>query len=321
MKRMTKRKDETQIDAYYRKQWESASGKDMPRETEDRIFHALAKRMKDDAALFVPGRWLRYAAAMLAGAILVSAIQLFVDRTPAAPEPVAGDFAVFADKGQRSNITLPDGTKVWLNSHSKITYPRDYGIRERALSLTGEAYFEVAKDSSKRFTVNAGEMQVEALGTSFNVKAYGEDREIVTTLFDGSVQTTVHDRIVTLEPEQCAVLDRENGRLTVRHVENAAYAAMWRDDELVFNRQTMDEIALMFDRLYNVKIRFESDEIGKYRFSGVIKNNSLDNVIEIISLTAPITYRYKADTIILSGKKHRVKNNIVEPSKTELPMK
>ncbi|MDR1381015.1 MAG: FecR domain-containing protein [Tannerella sp.] len=315
MDRKTNREDETQIDAYYREQWEQASEKEMPRETEERILRAIAKRMRGDAFRFVPAQWVRYAAAMLAGVILVSAIRLFVDRTPAAPEPAAGDFTVFADKGQRSNVTLPDGTKVWLNSHSKITYPRDYGIRERALALTGEAYFEVAKDSSKRFTVNAGEMQIEALGTSFNVKAYGEDCEIVTTLFSGSVQTTVRNKTVALKPEQYATFNRENSRLTVRRAENVAYAAMWRDNELAFNRQTMDEIAVMFDRLYNVNIQFESEKIRKYRFSGVIKNNSLDNVIEIISLTAPIVYRYRADTIILSEKKHRVKNKIVEPSK------
>ena len=295
------------MDAYYREQWEHASGKEMPSDTGERIFRAIRKRIWGDVFRLAPGRWMRYAVAVLAGAVIGSGIRLFLDRTPAEPEAAPADLVVFADKGQRSNVILPDGTKVWLNSHSKITYPRDYGVRERSLSLTGEAYFEVAKDPEKRFTVKSGDMQIEALGTSFNIRAYDDDREIIATLFSGSVRATVRDKTVMLEPEQYAAFDRENRRINVGRSENAAYAAMWRDNELAFNRQTLDEIAVIFNRLYNVAIRFESEKIRNYRFSGVIKNNSLDNAIEIISLTAPITYRCKGDTIILSERKKTVR--------------
>jgi ferric-dicitrate binding protein FerR (iron transport regulator) len=309
MKSNPSREKETRMDAYYREQWEYTSGKEIPAEAGERIFRALRRRIRSDVFRPVPGRWLRYAAAILVGAIIGFGIRLLPGRTPAAPESAPADLVVFADKGQRSNVVLPDGTKVWLNSHSKITYPRDYGVRERSLSLTGEACFEVAKDPEKRFTVHAGDMRIEALGTSFNVKAYDDDREITTTLFNGSVRATVRDKTVTLEPEQYATFDRENRRISTGHAENAAYAAMWRDNELAFNRQTLDEIAVIFNRLYNVEIRFESEKIRNYRFSGVIKNNSLDNVIEIISLTAPISYRYRGDTILLSERKEAVRKN------------
>jgi ferric-dicitrate binding protein FerR (iron transport regulator) len=302
----TDREEESRIDTYYREQWENASGREMPPGVRERIFRAIVKRMKSKTLRPVPGRWVHYAAAVFAGAVISFGIRMISDRAPTVSEPVVpGDFVVFADKGQRSNIVLPDGSKVWLNSHSKITYPRDYGVRERSLSLTGEAYFEVAKNTGKRFLVNAGDMQVEALGTSFNVKAYENDREVVATLFSGSVQATVCGKTSTLEPEQYVAFDRKENRLLTGRAENAAYASMWRDNELAFNRQTMDEIAVMFDRLYNVKIHFESEKIKNYRFSGVIKNNSLENVIEIISLTAPISYRHKGDTIILNERKKR----------------
>jgi ferric-dicitrate binding protein FerR (iron transport regulator) len=303
MKHNISTNEESQIDAYYREEWENASKKAMPFETEERIFRAVKKQMKREVFRFAPAGWLRYTAAVFIGAVVGMGIHLLLARTPAEPDTVPDDFTVFADKGQRSNVTLPDGTKVWLNSHSRITYPRDYGIRKRTLSLTGEAYFEVAKDPEKRFLVKTGNMQVEALGTSFNVKAYDEDREEVATLFDGSVQATVREKNVTLVPEQYVAYNKDSNRLTVRHAENAAYAAMWRESELAFTRQTMDEISVILNRLYNVNIRFESDRIREYRFSGVIKNNSLDNVIEIISLTAPISYMNKGDTIILSERK------------------
>lgn len=297
------REDESRIGAFYRERWENVADGEMPPDVGERIFRAIRRRMNDVGRRRIAAGLARYAAAVLAGAAVSTAVHLSSGRAAPDAELAKDCFTVFSDKGQRSNATLPDGTKVWLNSHSKITYPRDYGVCERVLSLTGEAYFEVAKDSAKRFLVNAGEMTVEALGTAFNVKAYDEDREIVTTLFSGSAQATVSDRTLTLKPEQYATFDRERRVLTSRTAENVSYAAMWRDNELSFDRQTMDEIAVMFNRLYNVTIHFESERIRHYRFSGVIKNNSLDNVIEIISLTAPVSYRCVGDTVYLSEKK------------------
>jgi len=292
------------LDAFYRERWEKASGLNMAPETEKRIFRALGKRIGGEVRRLDTGVWWRYAAAVFIGAVIAISA-LFSLRRPAAETPVAGEFTVFSAKGQRANITLPDGTQVWLNSHTKITCPRDYGQKERRLSLEGEAYFEVAKDSTRRFLVNAGEMTVEALGTSFNVKAYNEDKDIVATLFTGSVQVNANGKRITLAPEQYALFNRKSGRLDAKTAENATYAALWRDNELVFDRTTLDEIAVLFDRMYNVTVLFQSEKVRRYRFSGVIKNNSLDNVFEIISLSKPITYEYKGDTIVLGERKIR----------------
>lgn len=122
------------------------------------------------------------------------------------PPPDPLDYVVLADNGQRASVVLPDGTKVWLNSHTKLNYKSDYGVKERSVSLSGEAYFEVSKDTLRRFLVNAGDMEVEALGTAFNVKAYEEDDEVVTTLFEGSVRTAVGKEFVILSPDESAVL-------------------------------------------------------------------------------------------------------------------
>lgn len=145
-------------------------------------------------------------------------------------------------------------------------------------------------------------MEVEALGTSFNIKAYKEDTEIITTLFSGSVQTSVQENTIRLRPEEYASFNRENGRFSASHSDNVDYALIWRNNELAFERQTMEEIAVLLNRMYNVEIVFRSEKIKNYRFSGVIKNNSLDNVIELISLTAPIIYQSSGDTIILNEK-------------------
>ena len=212
-------------------------------------------------------------------------------------------FVVSADRGQRANITLPDGTLVWLNSHTQLRYGTRYGEQDRVVELDGEAYFEVAKDARRRFVVRAGEMEVEALGTSFNVKAYSEDKDLVATLLEGKVRTSIDGQSAILCPDQQAAYDKAKGKLQVSYTEDAAYACMWREDELAFSGETLEEIASLFKRMYNVEVEFETENIKSCRFSGVIKNNSLENVIELISLTAPIAYRAKGDTIILSARK------------------
>ena len=199
-------------------------------------------------------------------------------------------------------VILDDGTKVWLNSHTKLNYKSDYGVKERSVSLSGEAYFEVSKDTLRRFLVNAGDMEVEALGTAFNVKAYEEDDEVVTTLFEGSVRTVVGKEFVILSPDESAVFNKSSHILSVNHPTNASYARLWRTNELVFSGESLEEIAVLLNRMYNVEVRFLSNKIKGYSFSGVIRNNSLDNVFEIISLTAPITYVSVGDTIYLNEK-------------------
>jgi ferric-dicitrate binding protein FerR (iron transport regulator) len=297
--------------AYYRELWEEASEKGISREVQERMLQRIKCRMQEAETenvkrrAFPLGRWMRYTAAVILCVTIGLATHLYTRHSyqgnPA--DTVKTRLVVSAEKGQRANVTLPDGTRVWLNSHSQITYPNDYGLEARFLTLTGEAYFEVAKDSTKRFVVTAGEMAVEAIGTSFNIKAYQEDAEVVTTLFSGSIRTTVGKEEVKLLPEQFVSFNRSSRKLTSGYPENILYASLWRNNELAFESVSLEKIAVLLDRMYNVEVVFTSDKVRKYRFTGVIKNNSLDNVIEIISLTAPITYESKGNIIKISEKK------------------
>ena len=285
---------------HYRHSWTEAEGKELAAEIQNRMFrniqsriHAARERkMKQKSVrkrLF--RQWLPYAAAVVFLLGLTTFAHLyttFADKTENYSSQI---YKVLVDKGQRASVVLPDGTKVWLNSHTELTYNGDYGKENRQVVLSGEGYFEVAKDTASRFIVKAGEMEVEALGTTFNVKAYQEDRELITTLFEGKVRTSVGKDEVLLK------------RRMIISDDLAAYARMWKDNELVFRGATMEEVAVMLDRLYNVKVRFASEKVKRYRFSGVIKNNSLDNVIELISLTAPIMYKKVGGEIIIEERK------------------
>lgn len=293
---------------FYRQRWQEAKDGVLTEEVQDRIFRQIKARMQTvelpaSKQPVVKGfrlaHLVRYAAAIILCIGISIASHLYTRQSLLVNSK---EYVVEADKGQRASITLPDGTKVWLNSHTRLSYTANYGVEERTVSLTGEAYFEVAKDKEHRFIVKTEMMDVEALGTSFNVKAYEEDANITATLFTGSVRVNTSGGEVVLLPNQQVQYSRLERKLKVEMPDNSLYANMWRDNELAFESETFENIAVVLNRMYNVQIKFETEKIKQYRFSGVIKNNSLDNVIEIISLTTPITYKYRGDTIILSAK-------------------
>lgn len=302
---------EKELEAFYRQRWERNEGEDLPAEVQNRIFRTIQDQLSaEKEKVTIPygmssvgrGRWYRWvmsAAAVLLLCLSVGTAGYFYRQSAALAER---QYVVTADKGQRSTVVLPDGTKIWLNSHTRLTYQGDYGEDERVVNLDGEAYFEVAKDREHRFVVKAGGMEVEALGTEFNVKAYGEDDEVTTTLYEGKVQTRANNRSTILQPDESLCFHRSTGEQIVRK-DDTEYNQMWRNNELAFRGETLEEIAVLMDRLYNVEVRFESENIKHYRFSGVIKNNSLENVFELISLTAPIAYSKDNDTIVLRRNK------------------
>lgn len=293
---------------FYREHWIEAADKELPEEVQLRMLNQIKLRMKTEkeslketkllSRKFSLKRLFPYAAAVILCAAVGISAHLYTLRSL----PAEMEYLVEADKGQRANMTLPDGTKVWLNSHTQISYKNNYGVEDRTVKLTGEAFFEVAKDKEHRFIVKTDGLDVEALGTSFNVKAYREDKDIVATLFSGSIRAISKKHATLLSPDQQVRLDRSNGEMQLDSSENVAYARMWRNSELAFEGETLNDIAIRLNRLYNVHVEFKSEKIKKYRFSGVIKNNSLDNVFEIISLTAPIIYESLGDTIVLSEK-------------------
>ena len=205
-------------------------------------------------------------------------------------------------KGCEFSLALADGTRIWVNAGSTLRYPERFAPGKREVFLSGEAYFEVAKDPDRHFVVKADGLEVEALGTAFNVKAYEEDDEIIASLREGRVRTSVGGHVDILDSGQSLSYSKVSGKVELED-DDVEYHLKWRENELAFRGETLEEIADMLDRLYNVNIEFDSENIKRYRFSGVIKNNSLDNVFELISLTAPIEYTKANDTIRLRLRK------------------
>lgn len=186
-------------------------------------------------------------------------------------------------RGGQFQLTLPDGSKVWLNAASQLTYKISKTSSERLVELKGEAYFEVATDANRPFKVLSKGQVVEVLGTHFNVSSYDDDPSVKTTLAEGAVRIveTGGHRNVVLEPGQQATLDSSN-RLSVAHVD-VSDAIAWKNGKLNFNQSDIYAVARQLSRWYDVDVVFK-DKAPNVRLSGeVYRNTNASRVLEILS--------------------------------------
>ena len=202
-------------------------------------------------------------------------------------------------RGQKASVTLPDGTKITLNSESTLKYSTNYNQSDRAVELVGEAYFEVAKNKKIPFVVKAGKLEIEAKGTAFNIKAYPTDNSISTTLTEGKIEVKTPVDVLNMIPNERMeynITDQTFRKLTLT---DAVGSIGWLSDELSFENATLAEVVANFSRIYNIDIRFASESIKEQRFTGKINNNSLLSVLRIISFTSPIRFEQKDSVVIL----------------------
>ncbi|MDD2437574.1 MAG: FecR family protein [Massilibacteroides sp.] len=242
--------------------------------------------------------FLKYAAAILAGFIVSSATFLCIKQEP--DRNNIGNYKVHTEKGKQSFIELPDGSKIWLNACTTIEYAADYGIANRDIDLDGEAYFEVAKNKALPFVVKTKGINVKALGTAFNISAYPDDMKLVTTLFSGevSVQPTLTKEEVLLQPNQILIYHKDIQQIEKKDSPDKK-GVEWRNGILAFDMLQMNEITKMLERNYDIFFKYENERIKTLQFSGAFRNNeSINDVLKIISTNTSIGYIINKDTII-----------------------
>lgn len=292
--------------ALFEQAWKDSSD-EMPREVQERMYRRLSLNLdgKEKEKKVVPLHsrsvwklWPQVAAACIIIVLSLINYNLINKQKHMSTQ----NFMVSAEKGQRAFITLPDSTKVWLNSDTKISYPADYGMKERNVTLLGEAYFEVAQNPAKRFIVEAKGMQVEALGTAFNINAYRDDNKMIASLFSGSVRVSYEDHVAILKPHESIKVDLLTRNISQYKDDNMNDIALWRENEITFDGESLEEITRTMSRLYNTTIHIEDESLKKECYIGTIRNNSLENFIDIINLTTPVVYEYKGDTVLLKRR-------------------
>jgi transmembrane sensor len=234
---------------------------------------------------------LKYAAVAAITLLAVYFTNKLQDKEPAEVQAVLFH-QVTVPMGQISEFEFADGTRAWLNAGTTLRIPETGSGNQREVYLEGEAYFDVTKNEEKPFVVYSGLQEVRVFGTAFNIRAYSEMDHIETTLVEGSlgVRHTQMDGMVTLKPGEQFRLSLSGGKNILQKIDTQPLEA-WKDGKLIFRNRPLCDIANDLERWYNVKIRFEDEEIKQYRFSGtILKYKPIDQILEAIKLTSPIRF-------------------------------
>ncbi len=210
--------------------------------------------------------------------------------------------------GQMSNITLYDGTQVWLNSGTSLKYANDFGGKNRNIILDGEAFFKVKHDEIP-FKVQLKNCEVEVLGTSFNAKSFSDENLSEVTLVEGSVKmnTLLGKEIVILEPSQRITLSGDLKNNCLKTVETDFYKS-WTEGKIVFKEERLADIILRLERWYNVDIQLIEPQIGDLCFSGtILKDKPFNQIGKAFEILLPVKIEYQnklgeQDLIIISKK-------------------
>jgi len=240
-------------------------------------------------------------------------------------------YTVESPYGSRVRLILADGSKVWLNAGSNFRYSSLFGQTNRKVFLNGEAFFSVKKDSSRQFVVTTPHLDVKVYGTEFNVKAYSNEDNVQTTLVSGSITlegdliTKTGKQSVTLEPNQIATYyispkksediepevnpdskkqSKENENLIITPKINTEIYTSWKDPVWYIEREPLLSLTKKFERRFNIKFVFESQNLEDYKFTGTLKDETLEQVLNLVKYSAPIEYRIKDNEVILSENKY-----------------
>lgn len=263
---------------------------------EERAFKKISSQISVQKQ-FNPLLWLQHIAAVLFIPLaLVSAIQYLnagKDKTSNSGRTQMSTVynTVETPLGMRSSLTLPDSTKVWLNAGSKISYPVLFSNDRRSVTLSGEAYFEVKKDKEWPFVVNTKHMSILVTGTSFNCNAYPENEQVQTVLVEGAVILANQSatELASMNPGELATFDNDNQSITKTKTDLQKYIA-WKNGKLMFRDDKMNKVVEKLERWYNVEFEIADKEIADYVYTATFIDESLDQVLKMLTLSAPIRY-------------------------------
>ena len=205
-------------------------------------------------------------------------------------------------RGGEYRITLSDGTRVWLNAASVLTFPPVFAGNERKVRLVGEAFFEVTPDTARPFIVATARMDIKVLGTSFNVSVYEDEETVHTTLVKGSVEVQpVQQEAIMLKPGEQACL--AGNRMTVKAVNTRQFTS-WIDGKFMFCNTALEEISKQISRWYDVDIFFSSEQVKTICFTGaILRFEPLEELIRMIENTSNVRFSVKGKTIVISEQK------------------
>lgn len=231
---------------------------------------------------------------------------------------------IATQKGSKTSIQLPDGTKVWLNADSKINYDENFRDDVREVQLEGEAFFDVKKDSSRPFIIHTSTIDIKVLGTKFNVKSYRDETATETSLISGKVEISIKnnpEKKIILQPNEKLVVkhnshnntvsgreDNENALLVVKTLrKDPAYErsleTLWLDNKLVFDSEPLEEVCRKLERWYNVKIDLQDERIKRETYTAIFDGETLLNVLTALKVANKLDFIITNNEVSIFKKK------------------
>ncbi len=289
------------------KDWEETSSDIIPDETQvKRMYTMTAGRILQEEfhqkSFVFRYRQLVYriAAALVIGVFIGIAANSLMQKDP---QPVY--YTAFSPKGSVSEMQLPDGTTIMLNSDSRIKYSINGEDGNREVFLEGEAWFDVAKQDGKPFIVQTPYYVVNVLGTKFNVKAYSDDDEVVTTLEEGSIKIGSTKKLnlkeeVQLKPGEQLSYTKSSKELTLKKV-NTEWYTSWKENKLILVNMSLKDFVIILERKYGVDIELKDEQILGLHVDCTIKNESIFEILNLLKRTLPLDYEVIGQKIVVKS--------------------
>lgn len=196
---------------------------------------------------------------------------------------------VATPRGGQFHITLPDGSEVWLNAGSSIRFPTAFPGSERRVELKGEAYFEIAKNAKKPFLVAVNNSEIKVLGTHFNIMAYDDEKEMNTTLLEGSVEVSKGTESQRITPGHSAIINKGTGRMSIEDAD-IEQAVAWKNDYFIFANENIESIMRKVSRWYNVDVTYKGNLKDK-DFAGTIsRKKNISELLRMLEMTGVVHF-------------------------------
>jgi ferric-dicitrate binding protein FerR (iron transport regulator) len=252
-----------------------------------------------------PWKWIGAAAA---AAVLIAAVALVVLRPEKRPAEVAKLMERQNGKATRATIELADGSKIWLNADSKLSYPDVFDNNTRDVYLSGEAFFDIASNPGKPFIVHLSSGSVHVLGTSFNVRAY-ENEAVQTSVKTGKVafipapQEGQQPDTIYITPDEKVIYRKtvmNDNEDIVKEATSAEDDKAWTEGRLVFRDRTLEDIAYELERTFGKKVSFSSDAPRYYRLTGAFQDNSLQDIMYYLARSKAFHYTITDSTLLIT---------------------
>ncbi len=208
-------------------------------------------------------------------------------------------YTITIPRGGEYSLTLSDGSILTMNSESEIRIPENFDKRQRDVYMSGEIYFEIARDTAVPFIVHTDRGNIKVLGTSFNVRDYQDETFLETALVSGKIAFNQSEKEVYLKPNEQLRLNKENGETTVEMVDVRLYCS-WKEGRFVFEKERLENIMNTISRWYNINVSYEDQAVKDILFTGNIKRyGDLEQVIEMLKLINKIDIEVKGNDVFI----------------------